>query len=255
MARILLGITIALILISGVISLQTKSKVTGIREELKTTKTESADNAAAKTKALAETKATKDQLAAATTAKETAEAEATAAKAAEEKTRSDLQAAKADADAKAAEVAKLQADIAAKSTVAAATPDPETAQKLAEAQTKLAEQAQVLKTLEAKSKDAESQAKALLDEKTRRESGLNKPGLEGKILAVSANWNFVVLSIGDHQGVAMNSTLIVKRGPNLVAKLRVTSVEPATSIADIVPGSIPKGAFVKPGDTVIYSGS
>jgi len=116
-------------------------------------------------------------------------------------------------------------------------------------------QPQVARSLENKSKDAEQRAAVLEEEKQRRIAGLNAPGLEGKILAVDTNWNFVVLSIGDRQGVAPNSTLLVKRGSTLVGKLRVTSVDPSTSIANIVPGSAPKGSFIRPGDVVIFSGS
>ena len=49
-----------------------------------------------------------------------------------------------------------------------------------------------------------------------------------------------------------NAELLVKRGTQLIGKVRVTSVEPSTSIADIVANSVPQGATISPGDSVIY---
>jgi uncharacterized coiled-coil DUF342 family protein len=79
-------------------------------------------------------------------------------------------------------------------------------------------------------------------------------GLEGEVLAYNPNWNFVVLSIGDHAGAVTNSELILKRGGAQIGKVRITSVEPSTSVADIVPGSLARGVKVQPGDRVIYTG-
>ena len=77
-------------------------------------------------------------------------------------------------------------------------------------------------------------------------------GLEGRVLAVNPAWNFVVLSLGDKNGVVNNAELLVKRGTQFIGKVRVTSVEPSTSIADIVANSVPQGTTISPGDDVIY---
>ena len=80
-------------------------------------------------------------------------------------------------------------------------------------------------------------------------------GLTGQVLAVNRAYNFLVISLGDKQGVAMNGEMIVKRGGLQVARVKITSVEPTTSIADIVPGSLGRGVNVQAGDEVIYPGS
>jgi hypothetical protein len=49
--------------------------------------------------------------------------------------------------------------------------------------------------------------------------------------------------------------MVVTRGTEMIARVRITSVEPATSIADIVPNSISRGIRVQPGDKVIFPGS
>jgi len=136
----------------------------------------------------------------------------------------------------------------------AQTADSAQDEKLRELQVKLEEQLQVTKALEKAKTDAEERITSLQSELDRIQKGLSRPGLEGKVLGVNPNWNFVLLSIGDRQGVAVNSTLLVKRGGSLIAKVRVTSIDRNTSVADIVPGSVARGTMVQPGDTVIFGG-
>lgn len=60
--------------------------------------------------------------------------------------------------------------------------------------------------------------------------------LKGKILVVDPKWDFVVLNIGDNQGVIQDGELLVSRDGKLVAKVVVRTVEKDRSIANIVPG-------------------
>ena len=109
-------------------------------------------------------------------------------------------------------------------------------------------------SLQTKLKDQESQLGALKEREAQRRSKSMRSGLEGRILAVNPSWNFVVLSLGDRNGVVNNAEMLIKRGSQLIGKVRITSVEPSTSIADIVVNSVRSGLSVQPGDTVIYSG-
>jgi len=120
---------------------------------------------------------------------------------------------------------------------------------------KLLEEKDLLTTsLQAKLKDQESHLAALKEREAQRKSKSLRPGLEGRILAVNTSWNFVVLSLGDRNGVVNGAEMLIKRGAQLVGKVRITSVEPSTSIADIVPNSVRGSLAVQPGDSVIYSG-
>ena len=60
--------------------------------------------------------------------------------------------------------------------------------------------------------------------------------LRGKILVVDPKWDFVVLNIGQDQGVLENGELLVSREGKLVAKIVVRSVEKNRCIANVVPG-------------------
>jgi hypothetical protein len=60
--------------------------------------------------------------------------------------------------------------------------------------------------------------------------------LKGKIVAVDPKWDFVVLDIGDNEGVLPNGELLVSRDGKLVAKVVVRTIEKDRCIANIVPG-------------------
>jgi cell shape-determining protein MreC len=80
-------------------------------------------------------------------------------------------------------------------------------------------------------------------------------GLHGTILAVNQAYNFVVLDLGGRQGVETNAEMVIMRGGTLIGKIRVSSVEPATAIGDIISSTLPRGVQVQPGDIVIYAGT
>jgi capsular polysaccharide biosynthesis protein len=60
--------------------------------------------------------------------------------------------------------------------------------------------------------------------------------LTGKIVQVDPKWDFVVLNIGDNQGVLQDGELLVSRNGKLVAKVIVRTVEKDRCIANVVPG-------------------
>lgn len=60
--------------------------------------------------------------------------------------------------------------------------------------------------------------------------------LHGRILVVDPKWDFVVLNIGEDQGVLKDGELLVSRDGRLVSKVIVRSVQKDHSIANFVPG-------------------
>jgi vacuolar-type H+-ATPase subunit I/STV1 len=65
---------------------------------------------------------------------------------------------------------------------------------------------------------------------------LLRADLRGKILVVDPRWDFVVLNIGQDQGVLENGELLVSREGRLVAKVIVRTVEKDRCIANVLPG-------------------
>jgi len=92
-------------------------------------------------------------------------------------------------------------------------------------------------------------------EKTRRAPAGGSPGIRGRVLAVNRAYNFVVLNLGGRQGVEPNTEMLVLRGGSFIGRIRISSVEPATAIGDIITSSLARGVQVQPGDTVIYAGT
>jgi len=75
------------------------------------------------------------------------------------------------------------------------------------------------------------------------------PRVHGKVVAVDSQWDFVVLDIGGDQGLVERGELLVNRDGKLVAKVRITSVEPKRAIANVLPEW--KQADVVEGDLVM----
>ncbi|MEW6159504.1 MAG: hypothetical protein AB1813_18915 [Verrucomicrobiota bacterium] len=76
------------------------------------------------------------------------------------------------------------------------------------------------------------------------------PGLKGKVVAVDPKFDFVVLDIGGNQGVLENGKMLINRDGKLVAKVRITKVEPNQSVANIMPEW--KQDEVMEGDQALY---
>lgn len=259
MAKVFLGLAIALMIATAVVSFLAKGNIDTVQGNLRDTK----NTLTATTSSL---KRTEGEL-------KVAQEEAQAVKTALEAEKAQGEKLKADAEAAAAKVTQVQAELDAKvaelkaanekmvnmPTTPMGNPQAEAeAQKLREdlqkAQTELAESKQVQETLNARVRDAEEKFKAQVSEVERYRKGFAKNSLSGRIMAVNPGWNFVVLSVGDRQGAAVGANMLVLRGGEPIGKAKISSVEPSTSIADIVPGSVPEGYTVQPGDTVVYEG-
>jgi hypothetical protein len=106
-----------------------------------------------------------------------------------------------------------------------------------------------IKVTEAKSTQLETEPKP------RPATGANSPGIHGTVLAVNQAYNFVVLSLGARQGVEANTEMLVLRGGSFIGRIRISSVEPATAIGDIITSTLARGVQVQPGDTVVYAGN
>ncbi len=109
--------------------------------------------------------------------------------------------------------------------------------------------------LSEKLQSVQSRSSQLEEEKKRRVTGSSKVGVRGTVLAVNQSYNFVVLNLGGRQGVEPNSEMLVLRDGSFIGKIRISSVEPATAIGDIIPSTLARGVQVQPGDTVIYAGN
>ncbi|MFK5923975.1 MAG: hypothetical protein QM496_17500 [Verrucomicrobiota bacterium] len=115
----------------------------------------------------------------------------------------------------------------------------------AESDTKLAASTKI-------SAAVETQVRTLEKNQIERAKTIALNGLEATVVAVNKNWGFVMVNAGMSLGVSGSSSLLVKRGEELIARLRIVTLAPDMVVADVVPDSIAKGARVMPGDKVIF---
>ena len=121
------------------------------------------------------------------------------------------------------------------------------AEKLQDAQQRTAAPKETLKAEARKRRETAS---------AQRESvSSHRAGVHGTVLAYNQAYNFVVLNLGARNGVEPNSEMLVLRDGTLIGKIRISSVEPATAIGDIITSSLARGVQVQSGDSVIYAGT
>jgi len=119
------------------------------------------------------------------------------------------------------------------------------------------------KLQDAQERATETKAVPKAEAKKRRETvstqregvSSRRAGVHGTVLASNQAYNFVVLNLGARNGVEPNSEMLVLRDGTLIGKIRVSSVEPATAIGDIITNSLARGVQVQTGDSVIYGGT
>ncbi len=58
-------------------------------------------------------------------------------------------------------------------------------------------------------------------------------GLNGSVVAVNREWNFVVLDIGSRDGLVKDAEMLVHRGDQLVGRVRITQTADHMAIADV----------------------
>jgi FtsZ-interacting cell division protein ZipA len=187
----------------------------------------------------------------------TAKAEADVAQVQKEK--ADLQ---SKLDANQTEIASLRQQLEAAGQTAKPGGTPAPAGSPAELQAQLDDVRHQLDSAEKekaflseKLQSAQERATHVQDEKKRKEPAPRRTGVRGTVLAVNQAYNFVVLNLGARQGVEANSEMLVLREGTLIGRIRVSSVEPATAIGDIITSSLARGVQVQPGDTVVYAGT
>ncbi len=263
MAKIFLGIALAVMLATAALGFLAKSNADKLQTTLKDTKNDLTTTKGTLSLTKTELKKSQDDLTAANTKVAEQEKEIATQKGQMDDLNKKIAEATTAMEAKTTELAAKAKEFEDYKIAKGEKPGegvPNAAMELlkgevAKAQSEAAESKALVDSLTAKKKEIEDQMASLVLYKKTREAGIAQRGLTGRILAVNGGWNFVVISVGDKQNSVMGATLLVLRGGEPIAKARVSSVEANTSIADILPGSVRKGVTVQPGDTVVFEGA
>jgi len=261
MARFLLFLTIVIGLGAAYLGYQASEQAKVLQDE-KRSAIEDRDKTKVELKKkdteLTETKKTLEETEA---AKKTAESERDAAKTAADMAKADL--VKAETSAKDAEskLATIQAEFDKLKTEIGEVKPAELAAKIKELgetktrlETELTESKLAMEAANKRAEETEAQFAAKDLQIKAYKDNYVRNGLAGKVVAYNPGWNFVVLNLGDKSGLKSGVQMVVTRAGAMIGKVKVTTVEPTQAIADVLPGTIPRGESVQPGDTVIYQG-
>lgn len=121
----------------------------------------------------------------------------------------------------------------------------------AEAEDALANQTQHLAAAKERITNLTNAAKEAEEREARGRRGIVDDDFTAKVAHAYTDWGFVVLNKGNGGGVFANADLEVKRGKDIVAKLKVRDVEQNSSVADLVKGSLAEGEHIRAGDLVV----
>ena len=258
MPKLLIGISTVLMARSLLLGFLNTNKVKGLRNEIVTNISQREQAEVSRRASEKKLKAREADFTAATNKATAAEEKASSAEAELTKAQNEKAEIEAKLQASETQVADLQkrvADATAGVPGGEGISPNEMKTQLDDTKKQLEAAEQEKAVLADKVKEAQDRVTAIEEEKKRRESGASAPGVHGTVLAVNQAYNFVVLSMGDRQGVVPNSEMLVMRSGALIGKIRISSVEPTTSIGDIITNSLARGVQVQPGDTVIYAGT
>ncbi|MDD2709002.1 MAG: hypothetical protein PHV34_13535 [Verrucomicrobiae bacterium] len=251
LTRIFLGITIVAVLAGGYFGMKLKTHRDDTVSQLKATKNtlDQTQNTLKSTEN--NLKKTTSDLKETTSRLETASAELENKKKSLENEKSEK--AKVEAKLKAAnnQCASLEAEVGRYKNAMPPGLSPEQVKgKFKEMTDQTATLEQEKKVLQEQLTKLDAEKKQLEDLARARRDGKPPVGVSGKVVAVNPEWNFVVIDIGSKQGVIENVPMIVYRGSKLVGKVKISSVEPSVSIADVLDEW--KQEDIQEGDTVIF---
>lgn len=146
-----------------------------------------------------------------------------------------------DQVAKAGDIKKLMADV------------EDLTKQRQSAEAAIANQQQQLALAEQKLTGVQGEVARLQELDKRQRSGLVEPDFTARVSQVFLGYGFVILNKGNAGGLPVNAVLDVKRGKNVVARLKVRDVETSMAVADVVPGTLAAGDAVRSGDLVVPS--
>lgn len=120
-----------------------------------------------------------------------------------------------------------------------------------EAEAALANQNQRFAAAQERVNSLNKAAKEAEEREARGRRGIVDSDFTAKVAKSYSDWGFVVLNKGNGGGVFANADLEVKRGKDVIAKLKVRNVEQNSSVAELIPGSLTEGQAIRNGDIVV----
>jgi hypothetical protein len=123
--------------------------------------------------------------------------------------------------------------------------------KQKEAEAALANETQQVADAKSAYEDLVAQTAKLRDTEARGRRGIVDADFTARVAQYLPEWDVAILNKGNSGGVFANADLEVKRGQQVIAKLKVKNVEQFGSVAEVIPGSLASGQTIRSGDLVV----
>lgn len=168
-------------------------------------------------------------------------------------TQSELESAKQDVERLQETVTAKNQEIAEKDQQIAAIEDEkaELEGTISTLEQQVSEQEQTIAEQEAE-KDTLTQQLERCEGDLNRNTGtvVMKEGVEGKVVYANAEWNFIIIDVGNQDSAAVGAEMIIHRDDEMIGKLRIKDVKDHFSVCETLPEY--ETSPVKEGDHVLY---
>jgi hypothetical protein len=103
--------------------------------------------------------------------------------------------------------------------------------------------------------DSDALVAKLNAQQQARSAAIRLGGQSATVAAVNNEYSFVVFNLGRANGLTPDTRLLVKRGGQLLANLKITNLERNQTVADIDLKTLRAGVQIMPGDEVVFENS
>jgi peptidoglycan hydrolase CwlO-like protein len=124
-------------------------------------------------------------------------------------------------------------------------------QEIAELQTQAEAKKQEVTVQEKKIGESQKVLADIVEKIETRKKSFERNSMKARVVAVNNDWGFVVIDVGEKEGITPDTKLLVTRGTQTVGKINTLSVQGNRTVANVLTDTLAIGMIPAPGDTVI----
>lgn len=124
-------------------------------------------------------------------------------------------------------------------------------QEIVELQTQAEAKKQEVTVQEKKIGESKKVLEDIVQKIEARKKSFERNSMRARVIAVNNDWGFVVIDVGEREGITPDTKLLVTRGTQTIGKINTLSVQGNRTVANVLTDTLALGAQPAPGDTVI----
>lgn len=124
-------------------------------------------------------------------------------------------------------------------------------QEIAELQTQAEAKKQEVTVQEKKVGESKKILDDIVQKIEARKKSFDRNSMKARVVAVNNDWGFVVIDVGEKEGITPDTKLLITRGTTTVGKINTLSVQGSRTVANVLTDTLGIGMQPAPGDTVI----